>query len=286
MAARTAAATVKRWVRPLVPNLSLRVSHVEPGLCLRVRLGAELGFVARGTRSWEPRAVAVLRRCIEPGSTVYDVGANIGFYTLLFSRWAKHVVAYEPDPANLALLRANLRENCCRNVVVRPLALAAQTGPAAFRRDLVTGQTGHLGDGPTYSETQFAVTKSSTIAVDTSTLDADVSLLGTKPDVLKLDVEGGECDVLLGGVRVLTDYRPVVVSELSTWDPDGRSQRRHAVAKMLGMLEDLNYRVFDVEDGSRVTAAGQAWMVLCVPSERVSDEWLKCVLPAPVRTRD
>src|SRR4051812_28062579 len=122
--------TIPQLLRPLVPNISVRIRHIEPSTRLQVRFREHLGLIVRGTTGYEPQYVAVFKELVRAGNTVFDVGANIGFYSVLFSRWvgpAGKVLAYEPDPANVKLLQHNLTLNGCRNTDACQLALSERT---------------------------------------------------------------------------------------------------------------------------------------------------------------
>lgn len=265
--------TLNQLLRPLVPNIRLRIAHAEPGVTLQVRLRQHLGLVARGAKAYESRYVEVLRRCINPGETVFDVGANIGFYSVLFSRWVGpqgKVIAFEPDPDNVALLRRNLELNGCANSTVREVALGRAQEASVFSRDPTTGATGHLGRGPTYGETLFGVGREFLIPVKTETIDAEAQSLGG-PDVVKLDIEGGEYEVLCGGSRVLREQRPLVISELSAWGDDG-TYGKARVSLAIELFLDLDYHVWNLDTGAKATPGERAWMVLAVPREREDEE--------------
>lgn len=265
--------TLNQILRPLVPNIRLRISHTEPGVALQVRLRQHLGLIARGAKSYESRYVDVLRAAINPGETIFDVGANIGFYSVLFSRWVGtggRVFAFEPDPDNVALLRRNLEMNGCANSVVREVALGRTREAGVFSRDPATGATGHLGRGPTYGETLFGAGREFLIPVKTETLDAESEALGP-PAVVKLDIEGGEYEVLCGGSRVLRQERPLVISELSAWADDGAYGKTRA-ALAVELFQDQDYQVWNLDTGAPVSNGEKVWMVLAVPRERGGEE--------------
>lgn len=267
------AKTLNQLLRPLIPNLTLRIPHLEPQTALEVRLRQHLGLVARGTKAFEPQYVDVLRALINAGDKVFDVGANIGFYSVLFSCWVGplgKVLAYEPDPKNVRLLNRNLEFNQCQNTILRDIALGSKSGEGLFSLDTVTGSTGHLGAGPTYGETIFGSGRETVLKVKTSTLDEEVGLWGT-PNLIKLDIEGGEFDVLSGGIRLLDGNRPFVVSELNSWNDDGSlGATKGAFATKL--LSDHNYVLWDLDSGSRVLGGDVVWMILGIPRERVTED--------------
>jgi FkbM family methyltransferase len=271
--------TLKQLIRPFVPNLSLQIPHVEQQTLLEVRLRQHLGLITRGAKAYESRYVGVLRSLIADGDRIFDIGANIGFYSVLFSCWAGpegKVLAYEPDANNVKLLRRNLELNKCRNVSLREVALGNKPGQAKFSRDIVTGSTGHLGPGPTYAETIFGKGGESLVDVNVTTLDQEAELWAA-PNLIKLDIEGGEFDVLSGGLRVLEYHRPVVVSELSSWN-DERPLGLSRATMAAQLLSDHDYLLWDLDSGRRIEAGDSVWMVLAVPKERIVETRIKALL--------
>ena len=271
---------LSRAIRPFIPNVIVRVPHVEPGAHLAVKLRHHLGLIAHGAKAYERRYVDILRRCVEPGDCVFDVGANIGFYSVLFSRWVGRtgrVLAYEPDPENVRLLEKNVFENRCTETMVRPVALGRECGSCVFSRDTVTGLTGHVGTGPTYGGVRFRTRKEISIQVAVRTLDAEIETARVVPSVVKLDTEGGEYDILCGGVRALREYKPLIVAETSNWghDADRGVTRSRACIEL---LNELGYVVFDLDAGRRVSPGDQTWMILAVPAKQCSEARVAGVL--------
>lgn len=262
--------TLYQKLRPFVPNLPLSISHLEPNKRLNVRLRQHLGLVAKGAGRYEPRYVRALRCLIGEGQRVFDIGANIGFYSVLFSCWvgsAGTVIAYEPDPNNLKLLERNIAgKNKCDNVSIRKRALAETTGSATFTMDPATGATSRLGVGPTYGEMLFGSGREILVNVEVSSLDQEAELWGP-PDLLKMDVEGGEFDVLSGGKHVLQRHRPLVVSELSNNEDFGPGNASETVQ----LLKELDYAMWDLDTGKGVRDGELVWTILAVPTERAAE---------------
>ncbi|MGZ8843065.1 MAG: FkbM family methyltransferase [Pyrinomonadaceae bacterium] len=271
--------TLQQLLRPLVPNVGLRIQHVEPPQRLEVRFREHLGLIARGAKAYEPRYVSLLKSLVNAGDTVWDIGANIGFYTVLFSTWVgRHgrVIAYEPDPANLKLLRRNLDLNACQNVVVRPVALSNESGSEVFSIDVVTRSTGHLGTGATYGGTIFGTGREDLISVVTSTLDEEVREFGP-PNLIKMDIEGGEYDALAGGADLLQRHQPLIISELNAWTQAQPSGPGTAV-QATRLLRELNYSLWDLDTTRPVEGDVIPWMCLAVPPGKHDEaqiaEWL------------
>ena len=260
---------LQQILRSFLPNFGLRIRHVEQKRRLEVRFREHLGLIARGAKGYEPQYVSVFRKLLTPGAIVFDVGANIGFYTVLFSAWVGlhgRVVAFEPDPANLKSLRRNLKLNECENVVVSPVALSNRSGIEPFSVDPVTRLTGHLGKGATYGSTIFGTGKEDLISVVTSTLDDEMGKFGV-PDLIKMDIEGGEHNALEGGVELLQRNRPLIVSELNLWSMDQPISTDKAI-QTIRLLADFNYSLWDLDTGLRLGPNSTPWMFLAVPQEK------------------
>ncbi len=172
------------------------------------------------------RAIAQATR---PGMTAFDLGANAGFYTLLFARLvgaAGEVHAFEPLPGNLRYLREHLRLNGVVNVHVHAAAVAAGCGTRGFS----------FGNGPAQGR---LVDGGGDIHVATVSLDHLVfSMHGRPPDVVKIDIEGGEHAALEGMSGVLERYHPVLFIAFHEDD-----QRRLC----LPLLQEHGYHVNNIQ---------------------------------------
>lgn len=136
-------------------------------------------------------------RLAAPGSICFDVGAHAGIYSLLFSRTAARVFAFEPFPRNLAWLERTLSRNRAANVQVVPWALAGATGPTRFRAG------GHNSEG--------RLDPAGDLPVFAMTCDDFCAFQPARPQVMKIDVEGAEAEVLRGASGVLASARPALL---------------------------------------------------------------------------
>jgi len=150
--------------------------------------------------SYEHHKRKAFEKWVAEGSVVFDIGANAGFYSLLASVLVGpqgKVFAFEPLPQNLGYLKEHLRMNRIKNVSVIDAAVAACPGVAHFAAGL-TLSMGHLAaDG--------------FLTVRTVSLD---EMVGSgklpPPDCVKIDVEGGEAEVLLGAKLLLRELHPTI----------------------------------------------------------------------------
>lgn len=176
---------------------------VQPG-----PMGASFAFHAG-----EPET-AFLRKRLSDGDSVYDVGANVGRYTLHFSDVVGrlgHVVAVEPVEDLLDTLRQNVVLNDIKNVSVVPAAAADEQGTAEFA---YTPRKMTLGMLERPVPDSYQPTNTDTIEVQTVRLDDVERELGVVPDAIKIDVQGGAGPTLLGARRILDAYEPDIFIEM------------------------------------------------------------------------
>lgn len=184
-----------------------------------------------------------LRRTVAPGSTVFDVGANIGFFSVLAGRLTGpggRVIGFEPvtDVAHLARA-AVARNGMAGHVELRTQAVAAAVGSEPLH---VVGEASwsHLAGRGRHPDTV------ATIDVDVVTLDHLLEDPATPaPDVVKLDVEGAEVEALQGASRLLRDHRPTLVVELHETNDE-----------VADLLQDAGYALENLDGPEPVREAG------------------------------
>jgi len=162
---------------------------------------------------FERAEVSFVEKYLRPGMTVLDIGAHHGLYTLLASKrvgGAGRVVAFEPSPRERAQLSRNLKINFCSNVRVEAWALGKERSQAELF--LVNGGE----DGCNSLRAPIAAGGASPMSVAVARLDDWMEENGiAQVDFIKLDVEGGERDVLRGAGKLLgCRPRPVIFAEV------------------------------------------------------------------------
>jgi FkbM family methyltransferase len=205
-----------QWIgRRVVPQDSLTWVKVRRGIAegLWLRLNPRTGRdVMEG--GGEPEVQEVLRKRVTPGMTFYDVGANIGFFSLAAARLvgpAGRVVAFEADPEIAARLREHAERNGFTWLVVEEKAAWSKSGPVSFARcDPATSPDRGLGSVVTFSN-------GAAITVEGVSLDDCTERLGL-PDFIKCDVEGAEVEVFRGAKQLLAENRPTIVCEIHSED--------------------------------------------------------------------
>lgn len=135
---------------------------------------------------------------VQHNAVVWDIGANVGYYTLMASRLASKVFAFEPLPSNVAKLKHHLELNHLRNVFVEDAAISDHEGDAFFKEE------GSNSMGRIQADGQFKVRL---LTMDGLWQRSEIAI----PSLIKLDVEGAELSALRGGVNMLKSVRPAIL---------------------------------------------------------------------------
>lgn len=158
------------------------------------------------TGEWDREIAQLIRQRMGPGKVFLDVGANIGYFSLLAAHCGAEVIAVEPNPVCVEKFHANIARNKAI-IELHPVALGQSPGEARLHID----RDDNLGGGsvsPVYSA-------GNAIKVPVDTLDHIVK--GRRIDLIKMDIEGAEVQTLLGARQTLADCAAIVceVSEYS-----------------------------------------------------------------------
>lgn len=210
--------------------------RLENGLTIVANPLLHGSLFANGEFGYERNVVTVLEELVSEGDVVYDLGANIGLFSLLASTCvgrSGRVYAFEPETNNIECFRKALEINRVENITLLALAIAERDGVMAFDRRggafsgrLVTGSEPGRGRRST---------------VEVRTLDSLVSRQHCRPpSFCKIDVEGGEGAVLLGAREILRKYRPMLLVEMHRDNPDG-------VRTAYQVLDEFGYDLFRVD---------------------------------------
>ena len=164
-----------------------------------------LFVLANANQSHEPIVQKIFQP--KPGDVVVDVGAHIGLYTLRAARDVGgdgKVIAVEPDPQSFHILKDNVSLNNLNNVLVVNAALSETSGQKTF----------YAATDPSLSgfelQPEARIRKIETVKI--MTLDELLTNLNIeKVDWIKIDVEGAELQVLMGGVRLLENSRKLKI---------------------------------------------------------------------------
>ena len=189
-------------------------SGLAKGLWLQVDPYREQEYL-RGTAETEVHEA--LAAHLKPDGCFFDVGAHVGLYSLIASRLvgAKgRVVAFEPDPLNAQLIREHAARNGLSNISVAQVAIWRSEGEVRFRRsgDQPMGKSSRRG---AVVDSGLAMGSGEIISVQAVSLDA-FAAHNYSPAVIKIDVEGAECEVLEGATGFLARAKPTLICEVHT----------------------------------------------------------------------
>jgi len=233
------------WLGNFVHRLSYRLIPVDQKIWVRVETGPAKGIWIelnpRTGQSYvrgevETVVQRILAEYLKPGMIFYDLGANIGFFTLLAARLVGEggkVFSFEPDPENAARLRRNIQRNDFTNVTVVDAGVWSVTQKLEFvAADFAS---------PDHGIGRFV----STSGLDLGTSIACVSLddfckYSPPPDGIKCDVEGAEVEALRGAEKLLQAKHPWIICEIHSAENDRDAQE---------ILNRFDYTLKATEDG-------------------------------------
>ncbi|HEV2299746.1 MAG TPA: FkbM family methyltransferase [Candidatus Acidoferrales bacterium] len=162
----------------------------------------------------EGRAEASVQQAVadylKPGMVFYDLGANIGLFSLLASQLVGEtgsVFSFEPDPATVTRLRRNIDKNCVSNITIVEAGVGSTTGKFAFL--CANSSSPDRGVGRFTAPSEECHTED----LQCYALD-DFVLESPCPDAVKCDVEGAEVEVIRGARKLLASRRPWIIFEI------------------------------------------------------------------------
>jgi len=196
------------------------------------------------TNKNEKREVELVKKIVKPGMVFVDIGAHIGYYTLIAAKLVRDegkVYSFEPEARNFDLLIKNIRANNYTNVIPFKKAVSNKTGETNFfvNKDHSRGHS--------FAQSQV-LGKSNSIRVETITLDNffNSGLVSDKVDFIKIDTEGAE-GLIIEGAKKLLEKKDLKI--LMEFYPQALKANGTDPIKLLNELQDLNFtiRVFNKE---------------------------------------
>lgn len=247
---------IKKTYWNMCQRLGVRqISWVNEEFDIRLRLLVGDNSVSKYIYlgSFEVETARFVARYCREGDIVFDIGANIGFYTALFSKLvgkAGQVHAFEPSLRELRFLAENSLFTSHKNVYLNHLAVSSQNTFREFRcfDDEMLGAYNTFGI-PSHPKVQGI--NSIAYVTRTITLDTYVQLFGNlSPSLIKVDVEGGELEVLEGAKNLLSsDDSPVFVIEACDSTLQGFGASRF---NLYTLLREAHFLLFSIETDGRI----------------------------------
>lgn len=143
----------------------------------------------------------LMQHQLNGAGVVVDIGANIGYYTILMAKNAKKVFAIEPDRDCFEILKKNVDANKLKNVVLLNIALGAKREKLILIKDKENQGNSHIGTG-----------KGSTITCERL---EQILVNEQKIDLIKIDTQGWEPEVIKGAEKIIERDKPTVFLEYS-----------------------------------------------------------------------
>jgi FkbM family methyltransferase len=234
---------------PLIGR-SLRwlIRRYREGSVTRIQAGAARGIRWRRYHrydpgTWlgthEPQVQQALVRLLKGGDVFYDIGANTGFFSILSASIVGangQVIAFEPHPLNIESIKAQIEVNEFKNISVVPNAVSSQNGAVRFfaSDNLSQGRLGVSRSGDEAME------------VEAMTLDQAVDMYAP-PSHIKVDIEGGGADLVLGARKATEIYKPVWIIEVH--DREEERAFKELLLPLGYHFESLDQRMIDPDGG-------------------------------------
>lgn len=207
-----------------------------------MRIDSKQNGIHKTLRKWksgdinavrEPELLYLIKNELKPKTTIMDLGANIGYLTLIIADYIKDdgkIYAIEPDPRNNILLEYNVKANKYKSIEIYKLAISNKNGKSKF----CIANSSNLS-----SMTKTKATKD-IIKVKTKTL-TDFFNKKDFPNFIKMDVEGHECEILNGGYELFkkNDFPCKIIMEIH---PKFYSEKHSLENQLKKYINELGFK--------------------------------------------
>lgn len=192
----------------------------------------------------EPTETDLFYKIIKPGDTVLDIGANIGYYTLIAAKLVGKkgkVYALEPDPENFSVLLKNIEVNGYKNIRLLRMAVSNNTSKIKLFLN-ESNQAAHS----VYRQEE---SKRKPIIVKTISLDDLLKFDTSKRYIIKMDVEGSEMKALQGMRNLLTRKSHITLI-IEFW-PWGLDKLGSSAAQYVELLLNYGFTLYNIDEDSQ-----------------------------------
>jgi FkbM family methyltransferase len=202
---------------------------------------------------YEQKETLFIRKTVRPGMRVLDIGANLGWFTVQMAKLVGpcgHVASFEPRSDLFHYLSRTVRENKLDNVSLHNCALGDHVGEVELQWP---------ADGINPGGTKLKTTEviSNRMLYQKTVMRVLDKEIGDEIDFIKIDVEGAEKLVFGGGQRILTQSRPIIMSELS---PDAlRQVSKIGFDEYMALLQSMGYRAHQFAEHGEVGSLLTDW---------------------------
>ncbi|MEJ8819336.1 FkbM family methyltransferase [Lacibacter sp. H407] len=221
--------------------------------------------------SYEKKEVATMQTLLGVDSVVVDIGANIGYFSLMAAKKATagHIYSFEPATKNLEKLKRNISLNRITNIYPIQAAINNVSGKTTFyiSTDENSGMSG-LRITENFSGQSETV---KCITLDEAVLEYNLP----KIDLIKIDVEGSEINVLQGMTKTRTDQKPIVLIEVSAVTLSLYDEKIITIYDILLAEKYRPYKVAEVNILEKIKHPQEADLVFFIPERYRLPETIK-----------
>ncbi len=226
--------------------------------------GVAISLIINGY--YEKHIIEIMREILKPGMVVLDIGANIGYHTLISSTLVGNtgkIYAFEPEPYNFELLLKNIEVNEFKNITPINKALSDNIGTTKLFLDTKS-------DGK-HSLSEKNVNTNKFIEVEKITLDSFYKSMGenNEIDFIKIDVEGAERLVVKGGEKLLKENDIMIIMEFI---PFHIRNLGASPEKLLSLLMGFGFEFYLIEQKLGSIVKRKIEEILRISKEKYNDK--------------
>jgi FkbM family methyltransferase len=207
------------------------IKHVRGfDICLNPRDLYASSYIAKGS-SYELTTTLIFASLVRPGDVVFDIGANIGWFTLLAAKMTGprgRVVAFEPEPMNFSLLSKSIARNGFKNVIALERCASDSDGDATLHLTTAMNMPGSHSTVRDFGQGSITVPAS---RISSICRDLGVDLI----HLLKVDAEGAEPQVIAGAMPLIEASK--VQNIILEWNPEAWLNRGEILDKIFSMFD-------------------------------------------------
>lgn len=221
------------------------------------------------SKKWEDFATILFKKSIRTGDTVLDIGAHIGYYTMIASKLVGDqgkVYAFEPEPKNFSLLKKNIIENNLKNVVLvnKAISRKGRTTKLYINRE-------NTGDHRIYNSKDGR----RSIWVKSIALD-DFLKKKTQVNLIKMDIQGAEFEALKGGLGLIRKNQHIKI--LTEFWPMGLKLNHSSPKDFLALLTKYKFKLYKInEEAKKLNLVTTEQLLKQYPADKSNYTNLYCI---------
>lgn len=191
-------------------------------------------------KTWESLETEVFKQNIKNGDTVIDLGANLGYYSLIAARIVGEkgkVYAFEPDEENFQILEKNIKANNYKNIIPVKMAVSDKIGNIKLYLS-----PGNKGDHRIYDQNAGR----NTVTIKSTTLDNYFK--NQKVDLIKIDIQGSEMDAIKGAKKIINANKNIKV--ITEYQAELLEANNSKPVDYLNLLTSLGFELYDINQNT------------------------------------